>query len=471
MRMNALVVAIAFGPTAFFAAACGDSAPEGGGGAGANDAGGGGQGGGEIASWTGHHVLRVELALATDDPYECLGEAPGSPALAVVVDVTAADGEASGWIAGTAIGNGATTIRVTEGSVAVEGSVADPALGLTPFTAFVTALDSFTFDAFALVATLDGTVHGEASGTWSIFNGSDAICDLTFSATITGGPDEERPTAWASRSDRRLNLPFEPIPLALTEPIEREGPAVEAKVSGSSVGAVLSPRADNARDGFAFALDVAPDGIWPVGGALSLTIGGLRDAAGNEGEAALEPIPLAPLPDSDPNLGFEQGLLGWLTDPLPPEAPGVTGVVYPAGSFSVVDDEGDPFVVTAPEGGTMAVVGIGGRLVGHLDPPSEATVLRLRIGLADPDVADLLLNGQGYAIRLVDATGATVETVTADASLHSPPMKSWSGFAEVEIPLPSSADGGFWIVIEPTGFAPPVHLPEVLVDALTASAS
>ncbi len=442
----------------FFAVAgiaCGDSAGTGG----SQDG-----GGGATPSWQGHRVLRLDLAASSDDPDHCFGQGSVTVSWGVVLDVTVEGASGSGWLAGTEVQTDAGPLRITAGSSAVEAAVADNRLSLADFEGALTPSDHLHFSTFELVAKVSDRASGEAMGTWTFYAGGDFRCELPFTATIEGGPDLEAPSFWPPAVGVSPLLPFEPITFLLSEPIAAEGPSASAVVDARPVDTALELEADPGRQDFVRALSVASPSSWPAGAVLGITIDGLRDAAGNQPPAASLAVQLAAAPESDANLGFELGLAGWLTDPLPPEQPGVFGLVFPAAGYEVTDDQGKPFLIAPVEGQVMIVVGSTGRLIGHMLPTADATTLALSLAVADPDVPGILADAQGYHLTLLNMAGETVASLEGDPALFPNASAAWSGFARATLPLPTKRDGGLWLLVETVGFAPPVHIPDLIVD-------
>jgi hypothetical protein len=225
---------------------------------------------------------------------------------------------------------------------------------------------------------------------------------------------------------------------------------------------------DDTRPGFAKALAIAPQTLWPADSSLSITLKGVKDAAGNAVEITLGPRTIESQPDSNSNLGFEANLDGWITDPLPPTDPRAIPPVRAVAGFTVDNKDSTQTEVTPVEGSQMAVLEDGTSLFGYLVPPAGAQRLTLSAAVVDFAPADLQTRHEGFAIELV-TNGERVTVAGADASALPPvtdPDAGWTGFGKVSIDLPASASTGFWIILSPTGFAPPINNPTLLVDAL-----
>jgi hypothetical protein len=135
-------------------------------------------------------------------------------------------------------------------------------------------------------------------------------------------------------------------------------------------------------------------------------------------------------------------------------------------SLSLIDDAGDEFTVSAPEGDLMAYIdAVGMRLVGHLVPAEGDTRLELTLGVLDPTLADLKDYPAGFLISISSGPELTVIGDAEDLPDELPDARGqFSGFLNLSLPLPASAAAGFWLIVEPTGYAPPVHLPSLLID-------
>ncbi len=314
---------------------------------------------------------------------------------------------------------------------------------------------------FELEFARDGTIRGSAEGTW-LEGGGDFRCDRPFTASVTGGPDETPPSAVAWQDESFPLFPFDAVAGYLTEPVVKDGVQVAASIDGEPAAAVLSWVDDAEQRPREFR--VAPAGSWPAGSELTLSLSNLRDATGNHADVELGPFALPEVPPSAQNLGFEAGLEEWLTDPT---SDGIgTPPVRALASLRLVDDAGDEFTVNAPEGSLMAYIDAAGmRLVGHLVPAGGESRLELTLAVLDPTLADLKDYPAGFLISVFAGDELTVIGDAEDLPAELPDARGqFSGFLKLSLPLPPSAAAGFWLIVEPAGYAPPVHLPSLLLD-------
>jgi hypothetical protein len=104
-------------------------------------------------------------------------------------------------------------------------------------------------------------------------------------------------------------------------PVSIEGATVIVTADGNPVDEALLLGTDDTRPGFAKALAIAPRTLWPAGSSLSITLNGVKDAAGNVVEITLGPRTIEGQPDSNSNLGFETDLGARFRVKLPRTAP------------------------------------------------------------------------------------------------------------------------------------------------------
>ncbi|MFO0554145.1 MAG: hypothetical protein U0271_37540 [Polyangiaceae bacterium] len=452
---------MALGAVLSVGVACGDDSVTGGGGSG----GGGGVGGGGVTTWPSHEVLELELDLTTDDSFGCL-----APGVAIrwgwIADLTVADAGVSGWLAPSEFAADSQSIRQAFQSSGVTGTVDGPALTLASSGVYLSPWDEVEIDALSLERAADGSVTGSIAGGWTLFGG-DSYCEVPFTASITGSADVRAPSVWLAREGLSPLLPFEPLELVATEAVVADSVVADVEIANQAAPSALSPIADTGRDGFARGLALSGSPAWPAGAALAIRLTGLEDAAGNDTMLELGPVALAVAPPSQTNPSFESAFAGWLTDPLQPTQPGVIGSVFVADHYEVIDDMGVSSDVLPADGGHMAVLSSNTRLIGYWAPQSGVTELSLSVGVTDIAVPELLMNDDGFAVELHSEEGALTGSVTPTTALYPDASSAWSGFATLKLPVSETL--GTWIIVKTTGFAPPVHVPVVLVDDLRAN--
>lgn len=442
-------------------AACSEAPPSSGASSSTSSTGAGGSGGGQLE---GRQVLDIDI-VAEHENSGTLGDCPTDGKVgmtwSLVADLTREGASVTGWLAMTGQQSAqGEPVEETNGSVAVQGTVSGSTVSLLG-----AAVYPLEFDAFDLVWEEGGAIGGTARGIWT-FRENDYQCTLPFQAVIRGGPDTSAPKAVIPGAMGRPTLPFEPIEVTLNEPVVAEGIGAIASGAAGALPVSVSPVLDY-REGFARKLMLVPDPAWPVGETLSLSLSSLVDAAGNGGDLSLGEVSIPTPPASNGNLGFEESLDGWLSDPLPPKEPWVIGAVYTPSKVEGEDSAGTPYSIVPVEGTRMAQLFTGGRLIGFLKPPAGATRLIVPIGFVDSFPTELQEQKEGVRIQLVIDGKLTVVADGSDLPAITDPDAVWTGFGDVSIDLPASEAEGFWIVIEPSGFAPPIHVPEVLVDALS----
>jgi hypothetical protein len=253
-------------------------------------------------------------------------------------------------------------------------------------------------------------------------------------------------------------LPFDAITGTFTEPVVAN--EIELSLSDAAQGtlALVNDRAGRPR-----AFEIVPAGTWEPGTTLTATLLSLRDGAGNRADAVLGSFDIPPEPDSTMNAGFEASLeSGWLTDPAF-EAGGPLQILD---SIVLLDDLGMPFTVTAPEGARMLFIpSVAARLIGHFAPTEPAQAVGLRLGVIDPTVEDVRQFPAGFRISVVSGTELSIIGDGRDLPEELPDARGeFAGFVDLTFALPEGSGDDFWLVVEPWGYAPPVHLPSLLVD-------
>lgn len=372
-----------------------------------------------------------------------------------------AGSKASGWLALTSVA-GATgpTARFTLGGKRFEGTVDGAAVHIDTDALFEPGGPPEDILALGLDLSWDAdeAVAGSATGTWQLA-AADMRCDMPFVATVTGGPDTTAPDARAFYDDRTVVLPFEAVSGSFTEPLATDAIALEA-----SHAATLSLARDAIGMPIRFAL--VPLTAWPTGGSVQATLRGLEDGAGNLADAALGRFAIQVAPDSGENPGFESGLDQWITDPLPPPEPWVIPGIRAATSLTEADLDGVEYTVTPPAGQWMALIDAG-RLIGHFAPPPGSSRITVQLGVLDPSAAWLRADGAGFRITAFTDREVVLADGT-DLPEAVDPAATFTGFVPLSLALPpgAGAGAGTWLIVEPWGYAPPVHLPRVVVDDL-----
>jgi hypothetical protein len=302
------------------------------------------------------------------------------------------------------------------------------------------------FPDFSLSAAEDGKIQGTASGNWETSD-PDLGCLTSFTATITGVPDETPPDATLVAPDPALHLPYQSIAVTADEPIFLAKTSVKVSAGGVPVPSNLVFGAGK-RPGFANTLSVAPVTSFPAGESISISLS-LADAAGNSRDVSLGPITIAPKVESGKDLGFEGGLDGWYADPPWNPNPVQYSIVDTRPSYPTYASDGSPLDVMPVEGSLLAYVKLGGRLMGYLVPPAGAKRLRLSAAVVHGPAMELSQRGTGLLIQ-VFAEGAPV--VKQDGTPLLPvadPSASWTGWGTIKVDLPAQASTGFWLQVEP----------------------
>lgn len=411
----------------------------------------------------GHRDFEIELAATVRD---CLPVEPYvDRGLGLVGGVDFRGDRATGWLAFTKLSiEGQPDLRYTLGSSAFAGTVSRRSVQLTadvPYddNAAPEDLLHLTMDLAWDAANL---ISGTAEGEWTL--AADDMrwaCPLT--ATVSGGPDTTAPGAVVPLG-RRPFLPFEALAGYFTEPILADPVRLTTTAGGESVAASLALVRDQHERPYAFAIE--PQVTWPEGTSVTARVDDLRDAAGNSASVPLGTFEVVSAPDSVANLGFESSLEHWITDPLPSEVPAVIGAVRAISEIEVQDEQGAPVVIEPPEGSAMALIEGGGRLIGHVVRQPAAARLRITIGVLDPTPEALHADAAGFRISAFGDDGLRVLADGSALPEIAKPAIPFSGFVTLSLELPSSMGEGIWIVIEPWGWAGPVHMPAVLVDQL-----
>jgi hypothetical protein len=275
---------------------------------------------------------------------------------------------------------------------------------------------------------------------------------------VTARPDTTPPLAVRSNEDVLLAL--DPVRIEFTEPADLSEATTSLTNEGASIEHTAAPIEDPA-SGLSIGVIVQPQAMWPTAAAPDLAIAQTHDAAGNALAGSVQLMTAAP-PDSNANLGFEDGLQEWIARGVGGEVPGWTD------DFRYFDEDGEEQVVLAAEGDFMAVLPPEASVVAFLTPPGTATSLMLDVGLQSSSVASLQAEQRGFFIELATGSGTTL--VADGASL---PMASssavWTGLSTIAIPLTEATRDGFWLVIRSDLYRPPFFLPTVIVDDLRFS--
>jgi hypothetical protein len=406
----------------------------------------------------GSYTSDIEVALAYGDEPSC--GLPPAPKLHLVSSLTFQDTLAAGWVALSRMDPSNSGVPVSmAGSESLVGQVEGGVVAFDPIQ-FSTGSQSWQFDELELRFGEGGKIDGTAKGNYQVVGG-DVICPVSFTATLTGGPDATPPSAALEKPDPAIHLPYDSIAIAIDEPVKTAATTAGVKAGGMVVPAKLLSQADK-YPGLARALSLSPlDADWPAGASLSLSLGSLTDAAGHASDIDLGTIKIAPAQDAWNNLGFENGLSPWLSDP--PQ------YVELLPSIQATDDGGAQVQVSPPQGSFFASVTHGTRLAGYLVPPSGTKKLHLRAA-----VVMFLPFGKGQLAQSLSiqlfAKGARFASFDG-TNLPAPdsPMSpaTWTGWTELTVDLPAEASSGFWIQVTPGDFISFIGpSPRALIDAL-----
>lgn len=77
------------------------------------------------------------------------------------------------------------------------------------------------------------------------------------------------------------------------------------------------------------------------------------------------------------------------------------------------------------------------------------------------------MQDQGFVIELVIDGERVAVADGGDLEITYDPTATWTGFGTLSLDLPPSAAEGAWLIVQSTGFAPPIHVPNVLLDGLS----
>lgn len=413
----------------------------------------------------GHQSFQIGVAATLGS---CWQDAPEEEQRWTFVGAVDADADADtavGWLALNRVEllPGGEAASYTLGGAPFTGAVSGATLTTTtevPFEEGAPPDDLFSI-ALALSWHRDLSISGTATGVWQVAD-ENHRCDRPFTGVVSGGPDTTPPAAVAWLDDGRPLLPFEAVAGTFTEPVAPDSVSVSASVDGSSQDATLTLVRDATQAAWQFA--IATNGFWPSPSTVRVDLDAFSDVAGNAAHAQLGPFAVVKTPDTLENPGFESGLEQWVIDPLP--QPNVYGPVYRLASYGDVDLDGTPYTIPPPEGGYMALIDGGARLIGHVAPATPAARFKLYVGVLDPGAVSARADGVGFLLDIATPDGTFRAADGSALPEPANPAATFTGFALVSVELPEAARGGFWFVLQPFGFMPPVHVPTVLVDGI-----
>ncbi|MBC7976889.1 MAG: hypothetical protein H7138_18085, partial [Myxococcales bacterium] len=203
---------------------------------------------------------------------------------------------------------------------------------------------------------VDGAI-GDAAGKWQVLSG-DVVSSADYTATITATLDTA--TAAASLEETGTLLPFDPVTIHFAEPVRRDQAEATVRVLGGGV-AVAGSFTGSSVEGMITRLRFQPSEFLPFDQPFSIDTGALRDPSGNAitgGSTSLRVVP-DPTVLTD-NLGFEDGLRGWVV----------------RGQAEAVTNFGG---VAPAEGQRQALIRAVGALAAYVDLPADAAALHFSL--------------------------------------------------------------------------------------------
>jgi hypothetical protein len=392
----------------------------------------------------GHHVYVLDV-VARSTKLAC--PMTGADAtLRFGLDLDVQDFGAQGWISLTDAKLAQGKAPATEGDIeSLVGTLEDGRAVFDAFN-FVLGQTVLHFEDFKLAAAEGGKVEGTAAGSWSSPDLSLA-CLIDFSATIEGAPDVTPPDAKLAAPEPALRLPYQSIAVTADEPLSLAKTTAAVRAGDVTVPANLVFGAGE-RPGFASSLSVAPVQFFPAGESISILLS-LVDAAGNARDVTLGPVATTPKKEAGTNLGFENGLDGWYADPPWSPDPGFSSRVDTLSGYPTYASDGSLLDVKPVAGSFLAYIQFGGRLMGHLVPPSGAKRLRLSAAVVHSPASELSSLGTGFLVQ-VFADGASVVKQDGQALLPvADPSAHWTGWGTITVDVPKEASSGFWVQVEP----------------------
>jgi hypothetical protein len=400
----------------------------------------------------GSYEVRLQLTMSPQ-PSGCPGPATYANVWWTSMDFPVDDPALTGWFSVSGVDvDGERRDVATTSSVALSGTTDSDGLTLAAFGVHLSGLSgmlrfsSVVLRPGATPDTFVGDVNGELDE-----RSGDQICTYDVHGTLAGQLDVSAPRHLAVPAQLS---PFDPISLDFVEPVLWEGTTVD--VSPSSMFAV-EPIVDT-RPGFAIGATIRPMQLWPADTSLGVTLPAVTDAAGNVATFELA-VQTLPPPASNINLGLESvEPFGWTT----------AGDAYLASTFDCSETQGMTHV-TPVEGASMLLLQPTAQLVGFLQP-GGATHLQFAVGLCDTSPVRILQDvDRGFELELITATERIRLAGSADLPHPSSSDAHWTGFGMLDVALPASAAGGFWLRATSIDPEPPVHFTSVLFDAVSLS--
>jgi hypothetical protein len=400
----------------------------------------------------GTYEVRLELTLSPK-PSGCPGPATYANVWWTSMDFPVDDPALTGWFSVSGVDVDGTRRDVaTTTSAPLSGRTDSAGLTLDPFDVHLTGLagmlrlSSVVLRPGATPESFVGDLAGELDE-----RSGDQVCTYDVRGTLAGQLDVTAPRHLPVATQLS---PFDPIALDFVEPVLWDGTTVD--VSPSSMFAV-EPIVDT-RPGFAIGATIRPMQLWPADASLGVTLPAVTDAAGNVASFELA-VQTLPPPASNINLGLESvEPFGWTT----------AGEAYLASTFDCAETQGMTHV-TAVEGASMLLLQPSAKLVGFLQP-SGATRLQVAIGLCDTSPVRVLQDvDRGFELELITASERIRLAGSADLPHPTSSDAHWTGFGMLDVALPASAAGGFWLRATSIDPEAPVHFTSVLFDAVSFS--
>jgi len=247
---------------------------------------------------------------------------------------------------------------------------------------------------------IDGAA-GDARGSFTATS-SEFVETSPYAASIAATSDALATSI--EIAERSPRLPFGAVTIHFAEPVRAAQVTAALRVLAGGQPVAGSFDATPV-DGLITSTRFQPADFLPFDQAISLDVGGLTDPSGNALTAAASALRVVGDPSAATgNLGFENGLRGWV----------VVGHADSVGSFGGI----------APAAGTsQAVIDAVGTLAGYLDVPADADALHVSLArlsqlseVAPDYTATIALHrASGETITSFDARAATEQVVPCTA--------------------------------------------------------